>query len=239
MIQFKRGTTDSWRKQKTPLAAGQPGYDKDTKKIKIGDGKSAWDELPYASGLFADEIIDSEENAQRKAKEADAKIKKLLSSLGVFGTALSKMIKKDDGPIITYGTSTPNNETIGQVYLQSYDTEPEADYVIEIGIDDFWTYRKWKSGLAECWGTYTQEESNTKEVITITSKTYPFVFSSPPTEMVFVTGDKPIVTQIDKNTVNGTGKYSLTSQTVSMEGSVENVIYYVNFDVKGRWKRTT
>lgn len=27
-----------------------------------------------------------------------------------------------------------------------------ADYVIEYGTEDFWTYRKWNSGIAECWG---------------------------------------------------------------------------------------
>jgi hypothetical protein len=35
MIQFKRGKTSSWYSQKTPLAEGQPGYDKDKHKIKI------------------------------------------------------------------------------------------------------------------------------------------------------------------------------------------------------------
>lgn len=30
-----------------------------------------------------------------------------------------------------------------------------ADYVAEQGTDGIWTYRKWNSGIAECWGTYT------------------------------------------------------------------------------------
>lgn len=33
---------------------------------------------------------------------------------------------------------------------------PVADYVIEQGTDGMWTYRKWNSGIAECWGVYTQ-----------------------------------------------------------------------------------
>lgn len=28
-----------------------------------------------------------------------------------------------------------------------------ADYIIEQGTSGIWTYRKWASGLAECWGT--------------------------------------------------------------------------------------
>lgn len=31
----------------------------------------------------------------------------------------------------------------------------EKDYVIEQGTSDFWIYRKWNSGIAECWGTAT------------------------------------------------------------------------------------
>lgn len=27
-----------------------------------------------------------------------------------------------------------------------------ADYVVETGTDGIWTYRKWASGIAECWG---------------------------------------------------------------------------------------
>lgn len=30
------------------------------------------------------------------------------------------------------------------------------DYVIEQGISGIWTYRKWNSGIAECWGKHTE-----------------------------------------------------------------------------------
>lgn len=37
--------------------------------------------------------------------------------------------------------------------VNSLDTQGAnlADYVIEQGISDSWTYRKWNSGIAECW----------------------------------------------------------------------------------------
>ena len=60
---------------------------------------------------------------------------------------------KNEHAVITYGTEAPTNRTAGELYLQYYDAEPEADYVVEFGINGIWTYRKWKSGLAECWGT--------------------------------------------------------------------------------------
>ena len=30
-----------------------------------------------------------------------------------------------------------------------------ADYVVEQGFEDIWTYRKWNSGIAECWGVWS------------------------------------------------------------------------------------
>ena len=30
--------------------------------------------------------------------------------------------------------------------------DPQSDYVVEQGTDGIWTYRKWASGIAECWG---------------------------------------------------------------------------------------
>ena len=32
------------------------------------------------------------------------------------------------------------------------DKLPAADYVVEQGTSGIWTYRKWNSGIAECWG---------------------------------------------------------------------------------------
>lgn len=29
----------------------------------------------------------------------------------------------------------------------------QADYIVEQGTSDIWTYRKWNSGISECWGT--------------------------------------------------------------------------------------
>lgn len=46
-IQFRRGTAKEWRKANPVLAAGEPGYETDTGKSKIGDGKRKWKRLDY------------------------------------------------------------------------------------------------------------------------------------------------------------------------------------------------
>ena len=40
-------------------------------------------------------------------------------------------------------------------------TAPVADYVVAQGTSGIWTYRKWNSGIAECWTTSTLNTTGT------------------------------------------------------------------------------
>lgn len=46
-IQFKRGTSSRWSELNLILEAGQPGFVIDENRLKIGDGVTAWNDLPY------------------------------------------------------------------------------------------------------------------------------------------------------------------------------------------------
>lgn len=46
-IQFKRGTAAGWTSANIVLAAGEVGFETDTKKMKVGDGSTAWTSLAY------------------------------------------------------------------------------------------------------------------------------------------------------------------------------------------------
>lgn len=46
-IQFKRGTAARWAELNLVLEAGQPGFVTDENRLKIGDGVTAWNDLPY------------------------------------------------------------------------------------------------------------------------------------------------------------------------------------------------
>ena len=48
-IQFRRGTAAQWAAANPVLAAGQPGFETDSKRFKLGDGTAAWNDLPYAN----------------------------------------------------------------------------------------------------------------------------------------------------------------------------------------------
>jgi hypothetical protein len=49
-IQYRRDTASNWTSENPVLASGEPGYETDTGKEKIGDGSTAWTSLAYAGG---------------------------------------------------------------------------------------------------------------------------------------------------------------------------------------------
>ena len=52
VIQVKRGTASSWTAANTVLAAGEIGYETDTRKFKVGNGSTAWSSLSYSTVDF-------------------------------------------------------------------------------------------------------------------------------------------------------------------------------------------
>ena len=49
VIQVKRGTASAWTSANTVLTAGEIGFESDTKKMKVGDGSTAWTSLAYTA----------------------------------------------------------------------------------------------------------------------------------------------------------------------------------------------
>lgn len=47
---LRRDTAENWTSTNPILADGEQGYETDTKKMKIGNGTTAWSSLPYFTG---------------------------------------------------------------------------------------------------------------------------------------------------------------------------------------------
>ena len=56
-LQFKRGTAARWSTVNPVLAKGEPGFVYDKNKIKIGDGVTPWNQLPYFEGSSGIESV--------------------------------------------------------------------------------------------------------------------------------------------------------------------------------------
>lgn len=54
-FQVRRGLAATWLSKNPILASGELGFEKDTYKLKIGDGETAWKILPYIGDV--DEIV--------------------------------------------------------------------------------------------------------------------------------------------------------------------------------------
>lgn len=46
-IQIRRGNSNFWDDENPILFPGEPGYEKNTRRMKIGDGVTPWKDLPY------------------------------------------------------------------------------------------------------------------------------------------------------------------------------------------------
>lgn len=114
----------------------------------------------------------------------------------------------------------------------------DRDYIVDQGTDGIWTYRKWNSGIAECWG-YTATAS-----IACTSQWGNGYYSALQTVnfpyMLFNASPRSVQLQIWDN---GGGYYA------TLKGwNKDNAQYYIfspksetrncdtNFYVAGRWK---
>lgn len=112
-----------------------------------------------------------------------------------------------------------------------------ADYVVEQGTSGIWTYRKWASGIAECWGSYTETKTHTGTTLGGYAYTAAVYF---PTDLFT---EVPIVTYSaylgNQYALTGTLTDSFSKNSISLwavcntSGS-KTTTWQLN--VKGKWK---
>lgn len=119
-----------------------------------------------------------------------------------------------------------------------------VDYVVEQGTSDIWTYRKWNSGIAECWGKYVYSTSTSSVWVSpiyvttpVDRQNYPFTFTSVPNEQVNAFASNNALWLYAEsgdamNTTIQTGYYRPTK--VNDFSGTQTIT--VNYYVIGRWK---
>lgn len=119
-------------------------------------------------------------------------------------------------------------------------------YIVESGTDDFWTYRKWSNGDAECWGYTTSSAVVNEAWGNIYSNPISYSFKkSLPTGLFTSTKTCDYKVECSSNSLftssrganldatNGTTSdfYVLSPVSISSE-----ISFYVYWNVKGKWK---
>ena len=46
-LSFRRGTKDKWETENPILNEGEPGFEVDSNRLKVGDGETSWNDLNY------------------------------------------------------------------------------------------------------------------------------------------------------------------------------------------------
>ena len=145
-----------------------------------------------------------------------------------------------DGSIYHRG----GNESGFYRWRKVFDDTNSVDYVVEQGTSNIWTYRKWNSGVAECWGTYSANIAISKTwgsmyySDSLTPRiNYPFTFTSRPIENVTFRGGSVAgwlyceAGGYGVNSTTQTAQYGACRPT-----SIAAAELKFDFHVVGRWK---
>lgn len=114
-----------------------------------------------------------------------------------IGTTLPSLVQEDintNGLIYEFemATYTADELAISNLVSTAYSIPLQADKIVEEGTSGIWRYRKWESGLAECWGNSSQtidvnNSWDSKGVLvygTGSPVLYPFTFTEMPSCMI-------------------------------------------------------
>lgn len=86
-----------------------------------------------------------------------------------------------DLPIWKDSPETPITAEVLNLYREAINNLQERDYIVEQGQSGIWMYRKWSSGVAECWGTFSEDlEPYSTGNYLIPRQPYPFEFADSP-----------------------------------------------------------
>lgn len=123
---------------------------------------------------------------------------------------------------------------------------PPSDYVIEKGTSGIWTYRKWASGFAECWGSkiFTLSSSGSVWVspayyYMLTAENYPFTFSSVPIEVaapIRSSANSFWLFNGDGTTYNNTATHTAPYGIIKINSFTSGSTVTLSYSVFGSWK---
>lgn len=131
-IQFLRGTKSKVAASTRVLADGQPLYETDTNKLKVGDGSTEAKSLPYVKVDTDSELSSTSKNpVQNKVVNTELGKKLSLSGGTMTGALTTKGIKLTSGT--DYGDTLPSSPATDQLFFQTIGSNFVLDNVYPVG----------------------------------------------------------------------------------------------------------
>lgn len=161
---------------------------------------------------------------------------------GVAQTVIGKYNVADTTSLFIIGKGNSESRSNafkvdGDGYIYPQNTQM-TDFVVDQGTSGIWSYRKWNSGFAECWGTYTASIAITTAAAAyggyrsaqITAPDFPFAFASAPTiTATSANGGGHWVNNITSSIINVKFYLSIGASSAAANRSI-------SFHVNGKWK---
>ena len=131
-IQFLRGTKSNVTASTKVLADGQPLYEKDTHKLKVGDGSTQAKSLPYIT-VDTDSTLSSTSTNPIQNKVVNTELAKKLPLAGgtMTGVLTTNGINLTSGT--DYGDTLPDSPATNQLFFQTVGSNFVLDNVYPIG----------------------------------------------------------------------------------------------------------
>ena len=148
----------------------------------------------------------------------------------------------DSGYAERYVLKTPDKAISEDIVYYLLSTKNVQDYVVAQGSSGNWRWRKWNSGVAECWQRYSYETPAMVAVggifyspKNVGGLAYPFEFIAKPTELVSCDGNiggwYAAANELPTNTTTETGYYHFFSAKSRPADYIAMNIHEI-----GRWK---
>lgn len=120
----------------------------------------------------------------------------------------------------------------------------KVDYIVEVGETNGWIWRKWNSGLAECWKTITHNTALSTSWgsmyygTTTPRMNYPFAFAVRPTEVVSLGASTyQGIIYPEKDGKGENSKLQCGCYNICRTSSITTATdFYINFHISGRWR---
>lgn len=169
-FQLRRGNAEVWAKNNPVLAAGEPAFELDTGKLKIGNGNDTYNDLPY---LSADDVAVLLEDKVSKAGDTmtgDLCFNQDFEGGGVGGTLIFGPSFSETGPITPaaiVGFTIDSESQMGIIAdkVNLYNAALEGDLegnkhriknlADGIGLGDAITFRQYKKKVSKTGDTMT------------------------------------------------------------------------------------
>ena len=125
-----------------------------------------------------------------------------------------------------------------------FNSTPMVDFIVDEGTSGSWTYRKWTSGIAECWARVAVSTTvNTtwgglyvSGSLSATNISFPFTFTAIPSLTVTLSGSGAgaflVASGTGSTSTTKTGIYEIARGSASSTSSN----YAINYHAIGRWK---